>query len=232
MSILPTISKTISVPWLVAILTSNPYFRWLPVKPADKTLFAGKNSKILRHLTGGAKAFAQRSTKKLESMGGAFAIMSRAWNENLNSRRNAQRDSREGLFQVPLAQSEGSRIGVRSLIASTIADGYPLTVRTNCFVTKITFDKTGDTPKATGVEFLDGRQLYRASPLSGGRGVQGSATATKETIISAGAFNTPQYVHEPHPIASVSLFFSSTLGLGRPFPTVMRKITLTVSKGC
>lgn len=34
--------------------------------------------------------------------------------------------------------------------------------------------------------------MYRASPLSGGRGTAGSAKATREVIISAGSFQTPQ----------------------------------------
>ncbi|KAL5320162.1 hypothetical protein ACEPPN_010963 [Leptodophora sp. 'Broadleaf-Isolate-01'] len=47
-------------------------------------------------------------------------------------------------------------------------------------------------PVATGVEFLDGKQLYRASPLSGAAGTPGTAKATKEVILSGGAINTPQ----------------------------------------
>jgi choline dehydrogenase len=57
----------------------------------------------------------------------------------------------------------------------------------------VTFDNS-TTPKATGVEFLDGQYLYRASKLAGsaGPGTPGSATATREVIISGGSYNSPQ----------------------------------------
>lgn len=65
-------------------------------------------------------------------------------------------------------------------------------VRTNCHVTKITFDESTP-PRATGVEFLDGQYLYKASPKSSGKtGVAGSATASREVIISGGTYNSPQ----------------------------------------
>jgi choline dehydrogenase len=65
-------------------------------------------------------------------------------------------------------------------------------VRTNCHVTKITFDNS-TTPRATGVEFLDGQYLYKASPKnSGNAGVAGSVTASREVIISGGTYNSPQ----------------------------------------
>ena len=43
-----------------------------------------------------------------------------------------------------------------------------------------------------GVSFLDGEHLYYASPLSGGTGTSGQAYASKEVILAAGSFNTPQ----------------------------------------
>ena len=66
-------------------------------------------------------------------------------------------------------------------------------VRTNCHVTKITFDQSTTPPRATGVEFLDGQYLYKASPKnSGNAGVAGSVTASREVIISGGTYNSPQ----------------------------------------
>lgn len=92
-----------------------------------------------------------------------------------------------------LQMKNGVRTAVRDFIADTVAKGYPLTVRENCHVTKINFDTSGNTPKATGIQFLDGSYLYKASPLSGGSaGTPGSANATKELIISGGTFNTVQ----------------------------------------
>ncbi|PMD42854.1 GMC oxidoreductase [Hyaloscypha variabilis F] len=109
-----------------------------------------------------------------------------------NSRLNPNRDSTQGFFQIPLIMKDGARKAVRDFIAATVKGGYNLTVRENCHVTNITFDTSGSKPKATGVNFLDGKYLYRASPLSGDQGTPGSATASKEVLISGGAFNTPQ----------------------------------------
>jgi choline dehydrogenase len=68
----------------------------------------------------------------------------------------------------------------------------PPDVRTNCHVTKITFDESTP-PRATGVEFLDGQYLYKASPKNrGNAGIAGSATASREVIISGGTYNSPQ----------------------------------------
>ncbi|KAI1828719.1 choline dehydrogenase mitochondrial precursor [Xylaria intraflava] len=75
---------------------------------------------------------------------------------------------------------------------------YKLDVALNTLVTKVTFEKaknSHDKPKANGIEYLFGQSLYRADPRSnltenGGR--PGSVKATKEVIVSGGAFNSPQ----------------------------------------
>lgn len=65
-------------------------------------------------------------------------------------------------------------------------------VRMNCHVTKVTFNKANP-PRATGVEFLDGQYLYKASPKSrGAKGTKGSATASQEVIVAGGTYNSPQ----------------------------------------
>lgn len=81
---------------------------------------------------------------------------------------------------------------MRDFIVDTVNQGSPLTVRTNCHVTKINFDTSGATPKAIGVDFLDGPHLYRASPLSGASGTPGTAHARKEVIMAGGSYNTVQ----------------------------------------
>jgi choline dehydrogenase len=60
-------------------------------------------------------------------------------------------------------------------------------------VTKVTFDQTASLPRATGVEFLDGQYLYKASPKSrGASGTPGTATASREVIVAGGTYNSPQ----------------------------------------
>ncbi|KAI8933500.1 hypothetical protein NX059_009237 [Plenodomus lindquistii] len=117
------------------------------------------------------------------------------------------RDAEEGLWQVPLSMKipEYKRASPVDLLNQVInaknADGsrkYHLDVQLNTLVTKVNFEDGADgKPKATGVSFLTGRSLYGADPRrQDGRvtskGTKGSVTATREVILSAGAFNTPQ----------------------------------------
>ncbi|KAL6850917.1 hypothetical protein ACO1O0_008043 [Amphichorda felina] len=111
------------------------------------------------------------------------------------------RDTKPGFYQTPISSDGGRRIGPREFIVSVRdaknEDGskkYPLDVRLNCHVTKVVFDKSGETPRATGVEFLDGANLYSASPRSknAGPGIPGSAQASNEVIVSGGTYNSPQ----------------------------------------
>ncbi|KAF6832699.1 choline dehydrogenase [Colletotrichum musicola] len=111
------------------------------------------------------------------------------------------RDTVPGYYQIPLSSNDAHRVGSREFIVAVRdaknEDGskkYPLDVRMDCHVTKVLFDTTVSPPRATGVEFLDGKYLYRASPRSGnaGPGVKGTATASREVIVAGGAYNSPQ----------------------------------------
>lgn len=113
------------------------------------------------------------------------------------------RDTTDLLYQIPLSLDENyARSSPRDFVVSvareTNSDGskkYKLDIALNTLVTKINFDTTGAMPKATGVDYLTGRSLYRADPFaskSEDGGVPGSVHASREVIVSAGAFNTPQ----------------------------------------
>ncbi len=129
-------------------------------------------------------------------------------NRDLNEA-GPERDAREGVHQIPLAVSKGKRSGPRDYLLATERaknpDGskkYPLDIRTGCLVTRVLFDDetTADgKARAIGVEFMQGKHLYRADPNAGGAG--GGAgerhralvrRGKGEVILSAGAFNTPQ----------------------------------------
>src|SRR5262249_10145736 len=99
---------------------------------------------------------------------------------------NAQdpaRDNSEGLFSVPICTRFAHRSGPREFIHETVAAGYPLTVKTGAFVTRVLFqgadvsnklsgpfgyifaaDQAQGPPRAIGVEYLDHPHLYQADP--------------------------------------------------------------------
>jgi choline dehydrogenase len=103
-------------------------------------------------------------------------------------------NSPEGLVVTPLATHGGRRMGTREYIRETEKQ-FPnnLFVKTQALVTQVLLD---DDNTATGVELLDGAHLYRADPRasqkSGEDGERRVVRATKEVILCAGAFNSPQ----------------------------------------
>lgn len=119
------------------------------------------------------------------------------------NRYTPDRETAEGLFSIPLAiNKDQERSGSRDIIIQTYfaknADGskkYPLHIALNTLATKVTFGKPapGKSPKATGIEALKGKYLYKASPSSSGEaGTPVKYTAEKEVILSGGAYNSPQ----------------------------------------
>lgn len=161
-------------------------YSWQPVAPTDPTILL-RDLPLTQHLASGASVMGL-GPPPLSAVTGLLGTLA----VDPNSRLNLFRDATQGFFQVPLIQKGGARTSVRDFIVDTVAKGFPLTVQTDTHVTKILFDRSGTQPKATGVEYLQGKYLYRASPLSGGQGTRGSVNANKEVIISGGAFNTPQ----------------------------------------
>ncbi|KAI0390315.1 hypothetical protein F5Y17DRAFT_445374 [Xylariaceae sp. FL0594] len=166
----------------------NKAQQWLSTMPTDPTIVLS-DLQLVQHLVGGAEAAGQ-SVPVLTPAATLANLLLMSPNNPLNP----MRDATEGYFQVPLIMKAGERVGVREFIQKTVADGYPLTVKTNTFVTKINFNTTGTKPRATGVEYLEGQYLYRASPLHQEPGSRTTTTvrAAREVIVSGGTFNTPQ----------------------------------------
>ncbi|KAI7218936.1 glucose-methanol-choline oxidoreductase-like protein [Hortaea werneckii] len=159
---------------------------WQPVHPTDPTILA-RDLVLTRHLLGGAATKGLTSLPVVDGLTGILPTLLVDPNGDFPGR-----DSKEGFFQIPLIQQGGARKSVRERIVDTINEGYPLTVKSNTFVTKVDFDQVNGTARATGVQYLEGSYLYRASPLSGGEGTPGSARASKEVILSGGTYNTVQ----------------------------------------
>jgi choline dehydrogenase len=97
----------------------------------------------------------------------------------------------QGLYNFPMSRLDGARWGVRDRVLETAALYPNLTVLTDCLVTRVIMD--GET--AAGVEYMQGAHLYRASPMADPKAatpVTNVIRATREVIISAGTFNSPQ----------------------------------------
>lgn len=120
---------------------------------------------------------------------------------------SATRDTMSGIFQVPLSVSNDTRARTspRTFLLNTANAVFPngtrqfhLDIQLNTLVTSVTFDGVANathTPRATGVEYITGCNLYSADPLSDPTLPLPSATSisvNKEVILSGGTYNTPQ----------------------------------------
>ncbi len=170
---------------------------WLSTNMADASIGV-RDLKLLKIIMAAAKALGLEAffENPISSVfrGNAFAIQHilNLLKRDLNTGA-ANRDTLEGMFGVPLATDGQKRRGPREFILDTIAQGFPLTLKTNVLATRVLFEPNGQGPVARGVEYLEGPHLYRADPLAqNGEGVRREVFATREVILAAGAFNTPQ----------------------------------------
>jgi choline dehydrogenase len=168
---------------------------WLTTMVTDLTLVL-QDLKVLSLVVAAATAMGKSILGLITTVTGLGEVLLRDINADTPGR-----DGAEGLYQVPLSMDDYHRTGSREFILSTAnaknADGsrkYHLDVMLNSLATKIEFDTSVTPPRATGVEYLSGPYLYRASPRASDatNGTVNRAQVTKEVIISAGAFNTPQ----------------------------------------
>ncbi len=167
---------------------------WLQVERADPKIGI-KDTKIARILTAAAAEFVEDGDGWLFNLFDAAREVLGVLSRDLN-KMGWQRDQAEGLFSIPLATNGGRRNGTRERILDTVGKGYPLTVRTKSLVTNVTYGaKEGKLQRVNGVEYFEGGKLYRADPRSAGTATptkKKKVLASKEVILSAGAFNTPQ----------------------------------------
>ena len=176
--------------YLAGLSTGHGTDGWLTTELTPLTVPL-KDPQLLGVILGGAAALGD-VTNQVLNIGTLLA-------GDLNADTDG-RDHNPHYYQIPISTNNGARTGSREFVVSVRdarnKDGskkYPLEVRLNCYATRILFDASVSPPRATGVEFLDGAHLYRASPLSkSSQGTPGSATASREVIISGGSYNSPQ----------------------------------------
>ncbi|KAJ9641976.1 hypothetical protein H2199_005191 [Coniosporium tulheliwenetii] len=145
---------------------------WLGTDEVDPDLTV-KDPQILSMLTAANSALKGAPAENITDI----ASLKRAFPQDMNSD-YANRDTTQGLFRIPMAVSDGKRSSPRDFLLATAnavnVDGskkYKLDIRLNTLVTKVRFapstNKKNAPPKAVGVDFLDGKSLYRADPRAG-----------------------------------------------------------------
>lgn len=168
---------------------------WYPLQ-VTSLITAATDLKIVSVLLGAATAFGQTI---LDEVVDAATYLARVLISDINAPGQTMVPQ---VYQVPLAMREDShRGGVYDLIVDTAMatndDGsrkYHLDIMLDTLATKVTFDTSGDKPRATGVDYMTGKSLYRADPRSGSAQPtgEGHVSAAKEVIVAGGAYNTPQ----------------------------------------
>jgi choline dehydrogenase len=115
------------------------------------------------------------------------------------------RDQSEGLWSLPFHVTPNwKRFSPRDRILEarnlTNVNGtlkYPLHLQLESLTTRVLFDDcsgNGTKPRAVGVEYLQGKSVYKADPRRNASttGTLHQAFARKEVIVAGGTFNSPQ----------------------------------------
>ncbi len=176
----------------------DPYYdrvrEWLSIEVPDPNLATGDET-IVRYLMAAASAFAGEdplgaSLDPLDAANTATEL-SRLLTQDVNDA--LRQGETTGLYRLPLATNNGRRNGTREFIVETVEQGYPLTVKTGAFVTRVLWDDKVATPTAAGVEFVEAPAVYAASlEPAPPAGETHQALAAREVVLSAGTFNSPQ----------------------------------------
>jgi choline dehydrogenase len=161
---------------------------WLSVEIPDPRL-ALSDAKVTNFLTAASLAHSGGSSENAVNVSGAASTLAALLQTDVNE--SLLRGETTGVFRLPLATKNGHRNGPREFIVSTVDAGYPLTVRTSAFVTRVLWDERSKT--ARGVEYVQASHVYGASlKQEAAPEPREQAFASAEVILSAGAFNTPQ----------------------------------------
>lgn len=156
----------------------------------------------------GAKVQAQRGELKGNKVMEAYASdlnLTLSMNDLLQRDPNvlaADRDTTSSIYGLVQHQyTNGGRYSSRDYIqAAQKNTSIPLTLSLNSLATRVLFDTAtsskcaDDVPRATGVEYLEGKSIYAADSrrAPGATGTKKTVTAKREVIVAGGAFNSPQ----------------------------------------
>ncbi|MDK0524061.1 GMC oxidoreductase [Streptomyces sp. ML-6] len=159
---------------------------WLPTALADHEL-AVQDKQLLKVLLSAAQdtlaGFLGRPLSPLEGFG-SF-VDPNDW--------QVQTHGLQGLWQIPISTADGRRSAVRERVQA-VQRAHPdhLVVRTHALAARVVLDESN---AAKGVDYLDEAHAYGADPFShpgSGPPELHRVLASREVILAAGAFNTPQ----------------------------------------
>ncbi len=182
----------------------NRVMRWLTVERPHVDAATLLDNSIAAILTGAFRVAADKGiggpAVSESNLLSNFAVIYEFLKNDISTTLMNGAPGTQGVFQFPLATKEHRRNGTREYILSTVRDSrkFPLRVKTQALVTKVLFDDAPDASgklRANGVEFLDGASLYSAD-LTAEQAPAAPKTirvkASRDVILAAGAFNTPQ----------------------------------------
>jgi choline dehydrogenase len=208
-------------PWLRRLSCSrHGYDGWLPTTLADPSLLM-RDSTLLQLVSAAIQTcfaaqvwYSQKLRRRFNAVMESYLDLTGLrrvgalhrtvrWLTSLLDPNDWQRlqERAEGPTLVPLTVSNGMRFGTRELIRDA-ERRMPanLTVKLNSLAIRVLLEKnvrTGN-KRAIGVEFVEGKHLYRADPAArhAGPPIPGNKKRTirprYEVILAGGAFNTPQ----------------------------------------
>ncbi len=102
-------------------------------------------------------------------------------------------DMREGLALTPLAVANGKRNGPREYLLRTRSETGNLTIQLRSLATKILFEGKA----AVGIEFLEGKHLYEASPVGRKNGQPAERELDTPDLRQAGSHSGLRRVQQP-----------------------------------
>ena len=170
------------VPHTAGNLSGHGFFGWLPTSVANPQMYA-RDTVIVRFIKAALDEIYQSAGKAAEKFQSFLAA-------KLDPNDARLQGNREGYYNLPLWEAKGQRRSVRDFILATAAElPNNLIIQKDTLVTRVLFDGT----IATGVEYMAGARLYRAdpNPAAAAPATQ-KMSATREVILAAGAFNSPQ----------------------------------------
>jgi len=173
---------------LKRVLGRNPsrhgFDGWLPTEKALPAAALGDRD-LVQTLLGSARAALEELGQRWQQVGWFFEAQGDPNDWRL------VKDNAVGVRYMPLTTRDHTRFGTREFLRQ-VAQQHPeaLTIELDALATRVMLD---DSDRASGVEYLKGARLYRAhANPNPNQGEKRTARASREVILSGGAFNTPQ----------------------------------------